>query len=203
MTDNSGALRRARQRESKVKRRCVEEVLAQLTGSGERVSFPAVAGRAGVSVSFLYAHADLARRIADARDRQAQAGRERAWRLPARSLVTEQSMRADLANSKAQLRRQNEEIAALQARLALDLGARGEAYYARTPERADLEQKVAQAETENGELRERVFELEGRLQEADEALEAARSLNRELMAVLNRSRGTERQSTSPSPRPRR
>jgi hypothetical protein len=59
--------------------------------TGEPISFPAVARHAGVSVSLLYADADLAARIAAARDRQRQAGRERAWLLPARSLVTEQA----------------------------------------------------------------------------------------------------------------
>jgi len=57
--------------------------------SGDVITFPAVAHRAGVSVSLLYADADLAARIATARDRQRQAGAERAWRLPARSLITE------------------------------------------------------------------------------------------------------------------
>jgi hypothetical protein len=76
-----------------------------------------------VSVSFLYADAELARRIADARDRQNQAGRDRSWRLPARSLVTQASLRTDLANTKEHLRRLTDELRVLQARLAHDLGA--------------------------------------------------------------------------------
>jgi chromosome segregation ATPase len=188
MADNSAALRRARQRDSKAKRRRAEEALGELAGSGERVSFPAVAARAGVSVSLLYADADLARRIADARDRQVQAGRERAWHLPARSLVTEQSLRADLANSKEQLRRLSEEIAMLRARLALDLGARGDGTD-RSAEVDGLEQRAARVGAENRDLQDRVAQLEGKLLDTEEALESARSLNRELMAGLNRRPG--------------
>ena len=100
MADNSAALRRARQQDSRTKRQRAADTIAAMEQNGENVTFPAVARRAGVSVSLLYADTDLATRIATARDRQRQAGHERAWRLPARSLVTEQSLRADLANTK-------------------------------------------------------------------------------------------------------
>ena len=68
--------------------------------AGEPVTFPAVARRAGVSVSLLYADSELAGRLSKARSRQRDAGADRAWRLPARSLVSEQSLRADLAKQQ-------------------------------------------------------------------------------------------------------
>ena len=85
--------------------------------TGEAVTFAALARRAGVSVSLLYTDTDLASSVADARARQRQAGTERAWRLPVRSLVTEQSLRADLANSKEQVRQLNLEVKVLRRRL--------------------------------------------------------------------------------------
>ncbi len=54
----------------------------EFTLTGEPISFPAVACQANVSVSLLYGHAELAGRISDVRNRQRQAGVERAWRLP-------------------------------------------------------------------------------------------------------------------------
>ena len=90
---------------------------------GEPISFPAVARRAGVSVSLLYADTALSSRIATARDRQRQAGNERAWRLPARSLVSEQSLRAELANAKERARRLAEEVTLLRERLSRHLGS--------------------------------------------------------------------------------
>lgn len=73
-----------------------------------------------MSVSLLYADADLSARIATARDRQRQAGTDRAWRLPARSLVTEQSLRTDLANAKERTRRLAEEVTVLRAGWAVN-----------------------------------------------------------------------------------
>jgi hypothetical protein len=68
--------------------------------AGEPVSFPAVARRAGVSASLLYADKQLAGRLAQARSRQHDPGRPRHWRLPTRSLISQHSPRADLANAK-------------------------------------------------------------------------------------------------------
>ena len=126
--------------------------------TGEPISFPAVARRAGVSVSLLYADAELASRIATARDRQRQAGRERAWRLPARSLVTEQSLRADLANTKEQARRLTEEVAVLRDRLARQLGADADLARGRAtgPLLDQLEQRSAELEADNHRLRQQL-----------------------------------------------
>lgn len=112
--------------------------------SGDVITFPAVAHRAGVSVSLLYADADLAARIATARDRQRQAGAERAWRLPARSLITEQSLRTELANARERARRMAEEVAALRDRVSCQLGAGADIPAGHTALLDQLEQRGAE-----------------------------------------------------------
>ena len=189
MADNSAALRRTRRQDSQSKRRRAAAVLEAMDQSGQEITFPAVARRAEVSVSLLYADRDLASRIATARNRQRQAGRERAWRLPARSLVTEQSLRVELANTKEQARRLSAEVTVLRHRLARQLGA--DADVARgtmlTPLLDDLEQRAGELEATNQSLRRRIVELEGEINELTETLDAARSMNRELMSEINRS----------------
>lgn len=123
MADNSAALRRARRQDGAAKRRHAAETIEALERSGEPISFPAIARRAGVSVSLLYSDSELAGRITAARDRQRQAGHDRAWKLPARSLITEQSLHTELANSKEQTRQLTKEVGLLRERLARQLGA--------------------------------------------------------------------------------
>lgn len=190
MTDNSGALKASRRRDSATKRRRATEVLQAMVETGEPISFPAVARRAGVSVSLLYADADLAGRLSDARSRQQVAGSERAWRLPARSLVTEQSLRADLANANDQVQRLREEVALLRERVARTLGDDADKAAGRTtsPLLDQLEARTADLEADNAQLRGRIVELETALHETNETLEAARAMNRELMGEINRSR---------------
>ncbi len=191
MTDNSDALRRARRRDSLDKRRRAAETLEAMVKTGETISFPAVACRAAVSVWLLYADHDLAGRISDARDRQRQAGADRAWRLPARSLVTEQSLRADLANSREQARQLGVEVAVLRDRVAHQLGEAADIARGRlaNPLVGQLEDRATELETENHALRRRLTELEAGLAESTATLDAARTINRELMSDLNRSGG--------------
>jgi predicted RNase H-like nuclease (RuvC/YqgF family) len=190
MADNSAALRRARQQDSRTKRQRAADTIAAMEQNGENVTFPAVARRAGVSVSLLYADTDLATRIATARDRQRQAGHERAWRLPARSLVTEQSLRADLANTKERARRLAAEVTVLKERLERHLGAAAELARGQSlsPLLDQLEQRSADLEADNHRQRQRITQLEADTRELTETLQAARAMNRELMNELNRPR---------------
>jgi predicted RNase H-like nuclease (RuvC/YqgF family) len=188
MTDNSAALRRARRQDSGAKRQRAAEALTVMEKEGGPISFPAVARRAGVSVSLLYADTTLSSAIATARDRQRQAGPERAWRLPTRSLVTEQSLRAELANAKERARRLAEEAAILHERLSRNLGAgadiaRGEAL---SPLLDQLEQRNAELESDNHRQQKRIHQLESDTRELNENLDAARAVNRELISELNR-----------------
>ncbi len=188
MTDNSAALRRARQQDSTTKRHGAVQTLQAMIDAGEPISFPAVARRANVSVSLLYSDPALAGRISDARDRQRQAGADRAWRLPARSLVTKQSLRADLANAREQARQLGQEASILRERLSRQLGAQADAARGRlvSPLVDQLEDRAGQLEADNHRLREQVSRLEAELRELTETLEAARAMNRELMNEINR-----------------
>lgn len=189
MADNSAALRRARRRDSRTKRDRAAVALQAMVEAGEQVSFPAVARHAGVSVSLLYADHDLAARIGDARARQHQAGADRAWRLPTRSLVTDQSLRTELANTKEQVRRLTEEVTILRERLARQLGTEADAARGRiaSPLIDQLEERAGELEADNAQLRQRVADLEAQLRDLGETLDAARAMNRELMSELNSS----------------
>ncbi len=187
MADNSAALRRARRQDGAAKRRHAAETLEALEHSGEPISFPALARRAGVSVSLLYSDSELAGRIAAARDRQRQAGHDRAWKLPTRSLITEQSLHTELANSKEQARQLTEEVGLLRERLARQLGADADLArgHAIRPMLDQLEDRAAELEADNHALRQRVSRLEGDLTDLSDTLDAARAMNRELMTQLN------------------
>jgi hypothetical protein len=188
MTDNSHALKRSRREDSQNKRRKAAATLQTMIDAGEAVSFPAVARRAGVSVSLLYADKQLAGRLAQARSRQHDAGHQRDWRLPTRSLISEHSLRADLANAKDQIRRLNQELAVLRDRLSHQLGAQADTASGRASLSLldQLEQQTLELHAENLQLRQRIEELESVLRESNETLEAARAMNRELMAEINR-----------------
>lgn len=188
MTDNSAALARARRRDSLAKRARAAEALRAMLETGEAVTFAGLARRAGVSVSLLYADKDLAARVAEARDRQRQAGSDRAWRLPPRSLVTEQSLRAELANLKEEIRQLHEELGLLRRRLARSLGAEADVARGRAtaPLLDQLENRAAELDSDNAALRRRVAELEAAVQEVSDSLDAARTANRDLMTLVNR-----------------
>ena len=189
MADNSAALRTARRRDSKTKRARAASTLQTMVETGEPISFPAVARRAGVSVSLLYADHDLACRLAEARDRQRQAGTDRAWRLPTRALVTEQSLRTELANAKEQVCRFTDEMTLLRGRLARQLGADADLARGRTANLLveQLEGRGAELETDNAGQRRHVVDLENEIRELTDTLDAARTMNRELMSELNSS----------------
>lgn len=191
MADNSEALRRSRRKDSRAKRQRAADAIEAMEKSGEPITFPAVARRAAVSVSLLYADSDISSHIATARDRQRQAGAERAWKLPSRSLVTEQSLRSELANAKERARRLAEEVTVLQERLGRHLGAGADAARGQAvgPLLDQLEQRAAELEADNHHQRQRIAHLEAETRELTETLDAARAMNRELMSELNHRAG--------------
>ena len=189
MADNSAALTAVRRRDAQAKQQRAAQTIQAMIEAGEQVTFPSVARRAGVSTSLLYAHPELSAAVATARDRQRQAGAQRLWHLPASSLVTDHSLRADLANAKEQARQLSQEVDLLRTRLARDLGARAD--LARSGNHGLLidqsEQRCAELEADNAGLRKRVAMLEAETAELAETLDAARAMNRELMGAVNRS----------------
>jgi chromosome segregation ATPase len=156
--------------------------------TGQQITFAAVARHAGVSASLVYADGDLAAAVAEARDRQQQAGLQRTWVRPTRSLVSEQSLRTDLANAKEQVRQLHEEVTVLRERLARSLGAHADAARGRAvvPLLDRLEDRAAELEADNHQLRRRISDLEAELRDTSESLQAARAANRDLMNMLNR-----------------
>jgi len=189
MADNSAALAAVRRRDARAKQERAAQTIQTMIEAGEPVTFPAVARRAGVSTSLLYAHPELSAAVATARDRQRQAGAQRSWHLPASSLVTDRSLRADLANAKEQARQLSQEVDLLRARLACDLGARAD--LARSGNHGLLldqsEQRCTELEADNAHLRKQVAVLKAQTTELVETLDAARAMNRELMGAVNRS----------------
>lgn len=188
MADNSAALARARRQDSLTKRARARQALQEMLDTGQRITVAAVARHAGVSVSLLYADADLAAAVADARDRQQQTGLQRTWAIPTRSLVTEQSLRTELANAKEQVRQLHDDNSVLRQRLARSLGADADAARGRAvaPFLDRLEDRAAELEADNHQLRRRVGDLETELHDATDSLQAARAANRDLMNMLNR-----------------
>jgi chromosome segregation ATPase len=194
VADNSEALRRARRQVSRAKRERAADAVAVMENEAAPINFPAVARRAGVSVSLLYADVALSSRIATAKDRQRQAGNTRTGRLPARSLVTEESLRTELANAKERARRLAEEVGALRERLSRHLGAAGDIAWgeALSPLVDQLEQRNAELEADNHRHQKRISQLEGEIRDLNENLDAARAVNRDLMSELNRAPSRER-----------
>ena len=92
----------------------------------------------------------------------APGGRKWAARLPTRSLVTEASLRTDLANAKEQNRHLSEELVVLRDRLARELGADADHFRGRpaNPALDMLEERAAGLETDNARLRQQVGQLE-------------------------------------------
>jgi chromosome segregation ATPase len=147
--------------------------------TGQNLSVAGLARQAGVSRKFIYAHPDLRARI---EQRAEQANRAGTATAVADGRVTIASLRADAANAKAQTRRLREQVRALEQRLSMLLGQQiateiDPAGY----EPADQLRSLLQA------AQARMFELEEALADSREELDAAREINRELLAAQNRS----------------
>jgi len=157
-------------------------VLAALNatlGTGEPLTIAALARRAGVSRRFIYDHPELR---AEAGRRSAEAAGRHAAATTASARVTVASLRADLANAKAASHRLTPELAALRRRLGQLLGQDA---------LARLDHAVIDTNAASGrlaQLEQALFEAGEELAHRTEELEAARQINRELIARLNRER---------------
>jgi chromosome segregation ATPase len=117
--------------------------------------------------------------------------------------VSEQGLRVDLANANDRARRLGQEVTVLREQMARLLGAQSDAASGRStsPLLERLEEQVTSLEADNAQLRDQVRELEGALRESNDTLEAARAMNRELMAEINRSERLERSAPPTTTRP--
>jgi len=175
-TDRLVALRRL---DSSDKTRKVLAALDATLATGQPLTIAALARRAGVSRRFIYDHPEL--RTAAER-RSAQTADHHAGATNASARVSVASLRADLANAKATNHRLTTELAALRRRLGQLLGH---------DVLADLDHPAIDTHATSGrlaQLEQALFEAGEELARRTEELDAARQINRELIAKLNRER---------------
>lgn len=183
------ALRDARARISAGKQARVLAVLASLESQGIPVSVAAVASAAGVSRSFVYGH-EMRERVEEVKARQGALGTPT---FPSRGhspRATPESLRADLAVAREEIRRLRASQTTLTERLRLQLGAEIEG-----PEKAALITRVAELEAANRQLvaerDARALETEAsrrRITELEDDLNAARESLRRAIREHNRAR---------------
>ena len=176
-TGRADRLAASRRLDSTTKTSQVLAALEATIGAGQPLSIAALARRAGVSRRFIYDHPELRaqaeRRAAETADRSAATG-------AANARVTLASLRADLANTKATNHRLDTELAALRRRLGQLLGREA---------LADLDQAAPDSHVVSGrlvELEQKLFQAGEDLAQRSEELDAARQINRELLAKINR-----------------
>jgi hypothetical protein len=169
----------ARRLDSTTKTSQVLAALESALSAGQPLSIASLARRAGVSRRFIYDHPELR---AQAERRAAETADHCAATSVANARVTLASLRADLANAKATNHRLNTELVGLRRRLGQLLGHDA---------LADLEHAVPDAGAANGrltELEQSLFQAGEDLAQRSEELDAARQINRELLAKINRQR---------------
>jgi hypothetical protein len=174
MADPAAHLARLRRADSQAKAARVLAALAAMT-AGEPPGISQLARRAQVSRRFIYDHPELRAQIAH---RAAQVAGQYAGTVTARAAVPAASLRADLENAKACNRRLEADLTALRRRLGEVIG-RGVLAEIGGTEDPDTASRVSQ-------LEQALFDARETLARRTEELEAARQINRELMARLNR-----------------
>jgi chromosome segregation ATPase len=156
-------------------RRCQRVIKAINTSrsSGAEISVSAIARLAGVDRSFLYRHKDLLAQIHTAQIVPVSGD--------ARSRVTSESLKADLANAQQRIVRLAAHNRQLERRLSEMLGEQAwrESGLGAPADVDQLRQQIVALEQANAELRER-------LEERDGELDAARAANRELISTINK-----------------
>lgn len=173
-TSRVAALKAARQRDSEDKRRRSMAAVATMEAAGMPVTFAGVARAAGVSTWLVYAPG-VREHIETARQRQAEAGADRSRPEGGHHGSVGAGLRADLANSRQEIRRLRAEHEKLRLRLRLHLGAEIEG-----PARAELIARVTDLEAANRRL---VAERDARSLEADTSGRRVRELEDELVAA--------------------
>jgi len=186
-TTNVERLHAARRSDSETKRQRARAAFAELVREGGSVNFESVRRRAGVSRSLVYADRELSAQITELRDRQAGIGTA-APPMPARSIVTERSLRNDLALSQADNRQLRTEAEKLRRRLGMAVAAELDATVggANPASLQSLQDRIAELEDALHDGRERILSLEADNSDLSECLDASRENYRQLMAQINR-----------------
>jgi len=175
MAEPGDRLARLRRADSDAKAARVLATLQAMAAAGEPPGVSAVARRAQVSRRFIYDHPELR---AELTRRAAQVADHHARTVTASARTTTASLRADLENARARNHRLDTELAALRRRLSELIGrdVLGEISALDTPP----------ATGQAAELEQALFDAQEALGRRTDELEAARQINRELMARLNR-----------------
>lgn len=178
-------LLRARRRASQTKQDQALAAVERLRSTGQAVTFTATARAAGVSTWFAYNNAVVAAAIRQAQTDQVENGLQSHPQPQER--VTAASLRAELSNSRQEVKELRHENARLHAALATRLGA--------TLERLDLDEVLARmrdAEVRNVRLEADLeadaiakAELTSQLAVAQDELTAARDALRRSMHVVS------------------
>ena len=165
---------------SEQKRQAVLQAARVMIRSGIQIEWVALAARAGVSEKFIHdkKHADIKAQvkemIAEQTDRQAD-------RQVAEEHATVASLRAELLNLRAQLKRKDQQLAVLERKLSQQAGRELEAELPRLPGSV-----IEQAERAS----QRALELEGRVRELQSQLDER---DREILALRDSLRKTIRE----------
>ena len=182
--ERSQAMHDARRLDSQHKAALVSAAADKALSRGGPFSIAGIARQAGVGRKFIYDHPDLK---AEIELKALQASRRQANDILSSAQLTGASLRSELENSRAQNRRLAAQLRALEDRLSKAEGARLVT--------EDLLPDEMLAELADSRLAQRASQLEQQLFEAKdqlcrtaEELEAARSINRELMQQANRPR---------------
>ncbi|GGS14430.1 MULTISPECIES: DUF6262 family protein [Streptomyces] len=156
----------ARRRQTQTKLAQVEKAIGQLRRERGRLTARAIAGRAGVSATFLYENTDaralVKSAVADSRSRHDRLGQEQHDRIEA-------SWRERALNAEAELTRTQKEVFAQRQRIG-ELKGQLRDFDQMVPG-----ESVQQLSTENTTLKHRVHQLTQEHRKLQERLEGARS----------------------------
>jgi hypothetical protein len=178
MSGRGDAMAAHRRLDSQVKRERVAAAVDARLAAGHELTIAAIARQAAVSRKFIYAHPDLRAQI---EHRALQASARDTSSAIAAGQISMASLRADAANGRAQNHRLRQQLRALEQRLSETLGR--EVANELGPGDADRPEEL-RAELEAAHAH--AFELGEALAETREELDAAREINRELLADRNR-----------------
>jgi hypothetical protein len=167
---------------SQQKRDAVLSAARAMVRSGLQIEWVALAARAGVSEKFIHdrKHADIKAQVREMI--AAQAGRQ-AERQGAEDLATIASLRVELLNLRAQLKRKDAQLAVLERKLSLNAGQQLEAELPRLP--GSLIEQAERASQRALELEGRVSELQARLDEREREILALRDTLRKTIRERN------------------
>ena len=167
---------------SEQKREAVLSAARAMISSGLQIEWAPLARRAGVSEKFIHdkKHADIKAQVTEMI--ATQAGHQ-AERELAEERVTITSLRAELLNLRAQLRRKDEQLTVLERKLSLQAGRELEAELPRPP--GSLIEQAERASQRALELEGRVGELQTQLDERDREILALRDSLRKTIRERN------------------